>query len=292
LVNKINSLIKKDLQTLTVKKFMTKKLTLASIDQPILGLIDLMDSKHIRHMPVSDKGKIVGILSLRDLMAFSHKELLKEVKEKNKLLKSLEKANEKIKSSQCQLAHASKLAAMGEMGAGVAHELNQPLMAISTHLETVLLNQTISSDEKLLQKLSKVKDQFSRLKTIVQRLSNHSKARDEQVHLADINAPIQDSLFLFQQQLKDHNIDLILELNEDLPLIYIDRFQIQDIVINFLVNARDAIDEVYHHEPGGKIKLFSNLLKNLKCIAIGVIDNGTSIDVKTAKKIFRPFFYH
>jgi C4-dicarboxylate-specific signal transduction histidine kinase len=201
------------------------------------------------------------------------------------------KATEEARmETEMQLLQASKMAAMGEMGAGVAHELNQPLMAITTHLETLSMNKTISSDEKLSLKIRKIQDQFVRLKSIVKRLSDFSKGRTEALTMGDIKVPINDSIFLFAQQFKDHNIELDLQLDADIPEVFFDRYQIQDIILNFLVNARDAIDDVFNQEVGGKIGVYSKLLKEEGVVTVAIKDNGKPIDPKTEEKLFDAFF--
>ncbi len=202
----------------------------------------------------------------------------------------LEKAPKDIKESEAQIMHAGKITAMGKMSAGVAHEMNQPLMAISTHIETLLMNEVVCRDEKLKDKINKIKEQFNRLGSIVQRVSDYSKTRSGAMVNEDINIPVKDSLLLLNQQLKDHNIELSLELDEKTPKIYIDRYYVQDVVINFLVNARDAIDDVYHEKPGGRVKIFSKMLKDAGAVCVGVIDNGKPIEAGTEEKLFSPFF--
>ena len=102
---------------------------------------------------------------------------LKRALEKQKLrldlaqyTKDLEEAHQKLKTQQVQLLQAAKLTAVGELGAGVAHEMNQPLMAMSTHMESLLMNDVVLEHQPLKEKLTKIKDQFVRLGTIVKRM--------------------------------------------------------------------------------------------------------------------------
>ncbi len=265
-----------DYKEARVRDYMTTDLELGSPKMTSYEVIALMREKHIRHMPIVSDGAVQGVVSLRRLAAQYQDEL--------------EALNESLKETQHQLVHASRVAAMGEMSAGVAHELNQPLMALSTHMETLSMNEAITSSEKLTAKMKKVKDQFSRLKSIVQRLSNFSKQRNEEKALGDVNAPIQDSLFLFAQQFKDHNIDIDMQLEDALPQVYFDRYQIQDIVINFLVNSRDAIDDIFQREVGGRVIIYSRKILNDQAVAVGIIDNGKPVTPGTEEKIFNAFF--
>ncbi|OGX20350.1 MAG: hypothetical protein A2Y04_06410, partial [Omnitrophica WOR_2 bacterium GWC2_45_7] len=201
-----------------------------------------------------------------------------------------QKLRQQVKTQQAQLLQAAKLTAVGELGAGVAHEMNQPLMAISTHMESLLMNKDIISHPALKEKIIKIKDQFVRLGTIVKRIHDYSGSRKEGFIEGDVNRPITDGVFLLGQQLKDHNIAVTMNLEKELPAIPIDRYQIQDVVINFLVNARDAVDEHFNQKEGGTIDIVSKKLKDGKGILTGIIDNGIVVKTGAEENIFDPFF--
>ncbi|MBF0484775.1 MAG: response regulator [Candidatus Omnitrophica bacterium] len=201
-----------------------------------------------------------------------------------------QKLRQQLKSQQSQLLQAAKMNAVGELGAGVAHEMNQPLMAISSHLEILLMSDVIMNEPMLKTKIMKIKDQFVRLGTIVKRMHEYSGSRKEGFIQEDPNRPVTDGLYLMQQQLKDHNIELTLDLEKELPHVNIDRYQIQDVIINFLVNARDAVDDWHQQKTGGHITLLSRKMKNGKGIIAGVIDNGIPVKEGTDDSIFNPFF--
>jgi len=202
----------------------------------------------------------------------------------------IEDANRKLKTQGAQLLQAAKLTAVGELGAGVAHEMNQPLMAIASHLEILLMNPVIANDQKINEKILKVKDQFARLGTIVKRMHEYSSGRTGTYLSETVNRPIQDAIYLFAQQLKDHNIEISSSLPEDLPKLYIDRYQIQDVAINFLINARDAINDQFTQKEGGKMHFFSKDLPEHQCVVAGLIDNGIPIKEGTETELLNPFF--
>jgi len=77
---------------------------------------------------------------------------------------------------------------------------------------------------------------------------------------------------------------------EDLPKLYIDRYQIQDVIINFLINARDAIDDAFEQKVGGNIHIFSKFLSEHQCVVAGLIDNGIPIKEGTETELLNPFF--
>ena len=208
------------------------------------------------------------------------------------LKRALEKQalKRQLKFQQTQLVQAAKLTAVGQLGAGVAHEMNQPLMAIASYMESLLMNKVIASEVPLKEKLLKLKDQFNRLSTIVKRMHDYAGNRHGELVMENISRPLLDGFLLFKQQLMDHNIAAVSQIEEGLPKVFIDRYQIQDIVINFIVNARDAVDEKFKQEAGGEITAVAKKLKNGAAVLAGIIDNGIPVKPGTEQDIFNPFF--
>lgn len=201
-----------------------------------------------------------------------------------------QKMREQLKSQQAQIVQAAKLTAVGQLGAGVAHEMNQPLMAISAYMESVLMHKAVNENEPLKEKLVKLKDQLVRLGSIVKRMHEYAGNRHAQMTFEDANRPVQDGYFLFRQQLEDRNIRAGLNLEENLPKVYMDRYQVQDVVINFIVNARDAVEERFRQDGGSEMTLISRKLPGGQGILIGLIDNGIPVKPGTEQDLFNPFF--
>ncbi|MBF0387258.1 MAG: response regulator [Candidatus Omnitrophica bacterium] len=195
-----------------------------------------------------------------------------------------------LSNQQVQLLQAAKLAAVGELGAGVAHEMNQPLMAILTHIESLLMNDVVCEHPELQTKIGRMKDQFVRLSSIVKRMHDYSGSRKEGFSQEDINRPVSDAVYLLGQQLKDHNIVVETDLEKDLPMIFLDRYQVQDVIMNFMVNGRDAIDEKFQQNEGGRMKVITRKLKGGQGVLVGSIENGIPVKEGTDNSIFNPFF--
>ncbi|MBF0594948.1 MAG: response regulator [Candidatus Omnitrophica bacterium] len=203
--------------------------------------------------------------------------------EKRKLL-------HQVSNQQVQLLQAAKLAAVGELGAGVAHEMNQPLMAILTHIESLLMNDVVCEHPELETKITRMKDQFVRLSSIVKRMHDYSGSRKEGFSKEDVNRPVTDAVYLLGQQLKDHNIVVETDLEKELPHVFIDRYQVQDVIMNFMVNGRDAIDEKFKQGEGGRMKVVSRKLPGGQGVLVGSIENGIPVKEGTDNSIFNPFF--
>ncbi len=191
---------------------------------------------------------------------------------------------------QVKMVQLAKMTAVGQLGAGVAHEMNQPLMAMSAYLESLLMDPVTSAQPAFKKKILKIKDQFTRLGTIVKRMHDYSGSRTAGFVHEDVNRPIHDGYYILRQQLKDHNILIHEQLADGLPKVSMDRYQIQDIVINFLVNASDAIDDRFGRNEGGEMTLLSQQLKCSEAVFVGFIDNGIPVKTGTELNIFEPFF--
>lgn len=197
---------------------------------------------------------------------------------------------EKLQIQQAKMVQLAKLTAVGQLGAGVAHEMNQPLMAMSAYLESLLMDEFVLAHPVVKDKILKIKDQFTRLGTIVRRMHDYAGSRTAGFVMEAVNRPLHDGYYILKQQITNHGIVLKEELDADLPKVFMDRYQIQDIVINFLINAMDALDDRFHKADGGEMTLISKKLKNHEAVLVGVIDNGIPVGKGTEADIFNPFF--
>jgi len=195
-----------------------------------------------------------------------------------------------LEQFQVMPGQIAKMAALGEFAASVAHSLNQPLSAIAGRIESLLMDTDVTSHPAIKEMVGEMKREFSRFGSMVNMIGGYSKMRQPEMREGNINIPVLDSLHLFGQQLKDDNIALVPELGEDIPDIYFDRYQIEDVMINLLVNARDAINELYQKKAGGKVRVFSGAITGERAVVVGIIDNGNPITEEAQKKLFTPFF--
>jgi len=210
------------------------------------------------------------------------------------------------KSAETELAHqrvraaqADRLQVLGEMSAGMAHELNQPLGAISATAEGTLLryeNQIPISQEKVVQAMQYILDMVERMSDTINHLRIFSRdtSKQNQVHCS-LNEVIHNSLKMIHTQLINHDIELILELDETLPSFYGHPQELEHIFINLLTNARDALDEKDEKLKDTQtwqkqIILRSQYNANTKKIIIEIEDNGIGISSDAGHRIFDPFF--
>ncbi|MGZ5009983.1 MAG: PAS domain S-box protein [Methylobacter sp.] len=189
-----------------------------------------------------------------------------------------------------ELAHVTRLGLMGEMASGIAHEVNQPLSAISSYTQVSLnLINTESPDlVKLTEILYKTQQQALRAGQIIHRMRKFVKSHSIHRLSADINALIHEAVGLCIADLKQNGIRLAFELENNLPTVYVDHVQIEQVIINLLRNSIDALNNL----PAGQqryLSIQSRLTLNNN-IQVRVKDNGAGLDKDQQQKVLTPFY--
>ena len=185
-----------------------------------------------------------------------------------------------LRTSQAQLVQAGKLAAIGTLAAGVAHELNQPLMVIRGQAQ--LLLQDDPDPFQYRAKLEQIERQTAKMAAIIDHLRVFGRTPEGEARPVDLNAVVHDALLLVGAQLAERAIDLRLELAEPPPMALAEANQIEQIVLNLLVNVRDALGK------GGKV-VITTRLEGDGCW-LTVQDDGPGIPVAVLSRLFEPFF--
>jgi PAS domain S-box-containing protein len=231
-------------------------------------------------------GKVLPILTSLFLLRDDNNELIgtagifKDISEQ-KLLEA------KLKATQASLIEASKMRAIGELVAGVAHEINNPLMASQTILYVILKNLPQDSPER--QRLELIKGCNARIEKIVEHLREFSRQTKPEFILIDINQPIENAMIMTGQQLINHNITIEKHLSEDLPKILGDVNQLEQVFLNLISNARDAMEDTME-ERKLTISSYSVEENGNPYIAVSFKDTGAGIPKDNLDKIIEPFF--
>ncbi len=214
----------------------------------------------------------------------------KPEKEKNEsYIKTLEeelaRKTELLKSTQKQQIHTEKLASLGRMAAGVAHELNSPLTGIIVFSNLML--QRLSPEDTLNREDTKVIiEQAEKCSQIISNLLKFSRSIPTKKSDIDMNQTIEKVLHIIKNQSKFHNVVMENRLNSDLPFIEGDSSQIEQVFLNLLINASDAMNDK------GKILIQTNQVnENRKdYLVIEFTDEGPGIPEEHLDKLFEPFF--
>ncbi|MBI5468821.1 MAG: response regulator [Deltaproteobacteria bacterium] len=183
---------------------------------------------------------------------------------------------------QKRMMLSSKLASLGEMAAGVAHEINNPLQAILCNIELI----DGETNESGHRRLKRVRDGVLRIKTIIKDLLIFAREQTTETENADLNPVIEKSLEILKHQLRMVNVSTALDLFPKPMIVKINRNMFQQVMINLLQNARDAMEE---SGTGSTVTIRSRLAPGKEAI-VEVSDDGPGIPEKIIDRIFDPFF--
>lgn len=181
-----------------------------------------------------------------------------------------------------QLLHSERLAATGELAAGMAHEIYNPLTAIAGLAETALM----ASDRltpRLQETLTTIKTQAERAGGVVRRLLGFAKPAEPQFAPCQLNKVIEESLAMVRYKADLHKISLELSLDPDLPSFIADHVQLQEVCVNLLLNAVQAMP------TGGQLRLVTRPVEDDR-VEMKVIDTGCGIPASHLARVFDPFF--
>ncbi|MEJ2037415.1 MAG: ATP-binding protein [Desulfosarcinaceae bacterium] len=192
-----------------------------------------------------------------------------------------------------QMIQFSKLKTLGEMSAGIAHELNQPLNAIkmgSEFLEMVIESEVPIDDKDLHTVVTEVNRQVDRASDIITRLRLFGRKSDFSRERVSLNQPINSVLKMLGRQLALQNITLELDLAEPSPAVLAHPNRIEQVVFNLLTNARDAINQKAELDPEVRGGIAIRTFSDEQWAALSVSDNGTGIPEAERQRIFEAFF--
>jgi len=179
-----------------------------------------------------------------------------------------------------QLQRADRLAALGEIAAGVAHEIRNPLTSIKGFIQ--LIETGMPTDDKKRQYTSIIIEETNRLNKMVRELLYYARPSESLKIDININQVLEDTLILVNLNASHKPVEFTMNYGENLPALQGDQEQIKQIFLNLLINSVQAIDE------GGKVEVTSKLTGDI--ISVVVEDDGKGIDAGHYKRIFDPFF--
>jgi len=193
---------------------------------------------------------------------------------------------ERLKAAENQLIQSAKLAAIGQLVAGVAHELNNPLFSAMGNAELLLMEPGIEEDRET--KLKSIIESVERAKRIVNDLVQFSRKETLSREVLSINGVIRKTAALREYELKVNDIELECSLTEDLPRVEGNPIRLQQVFLNIIVNAEQAI--VSSKKTGGKIRILTRPDPVQPSVIIEIANNGPHIPADIIARIFEPFF--
>jgi signal transduction histidine kinase len=248
------------------------------IEERIVGTLNVSESARAKQFQEED---------LRALMLFADQAAL--ALEKAQLYRDSQRQLEKLLSvldelgrTQAQLIHSEKLASLGVLAGGVAHEINNPLMVILGRTELMLMDQDLTDDAK--KNLETICHETERIARIVQNLLTFSrKSRQEKIETVDVNDVLERTLMLSEHQLTVGNVHVHKEIDPNLPTIMANSGQLQQVFMNLIINAHHAMND------GGDLTVRTGTVPDDR-VFVEISDTGCGIAPEDINRIFDPFF--
>jgi histidine kinase len=211
----------------------------------------------------------------------------------SRLSQKTERLRRIIQQKDVELLQMSKHASLAEITAGIAHELTQPLAGIKCISQNMIddINYDEFDNLQAVSDLSRICALVDKSSSIIDHIRNFSKKSTIAMQFIDINKVILNALDLINFQFKKHNIEIILKLDDDIKKIYGDKIALEQLLINLLLNARDAIIEkrkIENTDFNGCIQITSE--QNQEKVDLIIEDNGIGISQDLLKNIWSPFF--
>lgn len=200
----------------------------------------------------------------------------------------IKKADLEIEDAIAKTEHTSKMASIGRLASGVAHEINNPLAIINEKaglMKDILeVSDSLEQNkEKFLSLINGIAENVNRCRTITHRLLGFSRRMEISHETVDINDAVKEVISFLDKEILYRNIRLELNLQNNLPKVKTDKGQVQQVFLNIINNAIDAVKEE------GQIDVFSQV-KNNRFVRVSIRDNGPGIPKENLKHIFEPFY--
>jgi two-component system NtrC family sensor kinase len=198
------------------------------------------------------------------------------------LERKVEKRTAELKAMQAHLIQSEKLAGVGKLAAGVAHEINNPLTCVLTNSSLMLSD--LPPDDARREDLQAIVNETLRCRKIVKGLLDFARQTKPQKQSINLNKLAEDVLLLVKNQASFQNISIQTELDSSLPMVLADADQIRQVVLNIILNASDAMPQ------GGELFIRSCQEPKSKSVMLKISDTGPGIPEEIQNKLFEPFF--
>jgi signal transduction histidine kinase len=225
---------------------------------------------YLRAMPASDEGPFLK----------EERKLIREIAQKIAIIIERKEAEANMRLLQEQIRHADRLASIGELTAGIAHELNNPLHNILGFAQLLIQNDSLNEQAKL--DVEKIIKAALNSREIIKKLMYFSRQMPQDFKNVNLNQVIRDTMCFIEPQCKNENISISFHLENDIPEIYADTLQLNQVIVDLVVNAIQAMPE------GGTLTISTRT--DNQSVLLKVEDNGTGISRKIIQHIFNPFF--
>jgi two-component system sensor histidine kinase TtrS len=241
----------------------------------ILALVVIWTIWHMARVEYLVKVRTIELLE-------ANKRLEHEIAERKRV-------EESDRLHQAELAHVSRVSTMGELASGLAHELNQPLAAITNYARGCARRLETGSVEQheLLEATLRIVDQAERAAAIIQRLRGFLRKKESAHTVIDINATVGETVELFSSEARKNGVTVRMNLAPRLPPTHADMIEIEQVILNLMRNGVEAMADV---EPEHRELVISTGMSNEDSISVDVRDNGHGLSDEERMHLFEPFY--
>lgn len=270
-----------------IKEELAKGIHIPELKEVVQQMNDIEAEASI---PLISKGHLIGILNLshkfsKDIYSHEDIELLTTLANQASIAVENARLYEDLKKSKSYIRRADRLASLGTLTAGLAHEIRNPLVAIKTL--TQLLPERLDDEEFRNHFLSIASGEVDRISSLLNELLEFARPSDPKLEFEDINSILDGMVLLISTESKKKQIRIIKQYDPELPRIKVDREQIKQVFLNILLNAIEATPE------NGEIRIKTRSFKKPggeSYVQIEFTDTGCGIPSEYLEEIFNPFF--
>jgi two-component system NtrC family sensor kinase len=257
------------------------------ISRPIRAMADaakkITEGDYSQKVEISSDDEIGFLADNFNTMVAELVRAHQELKESAETLeRKVEQRTTELKTMQAHLIQSEKLAGVGKLAAGVAHEINNPLTCVLTNSSLILSD--LPHDDPRREDLQTIVDETLRCRKIVKGLLDFARQTKPQKQALDLNKVVEDVLSLVRNQASFQNITIRTEMDPNLPSVLADADQMRQVILNIILNAADAMPQ------GGALRIRSYFEAKSNQVMLRISDTGPGIPVEIQDKLFEPFF--
>ena len=259
-----------------------------SLVRPLEDMVAV--SKEIAGGRLDQRVKEVGDQSELGVLSSSFNAMLDRIREMNQQIEQWAKVleqrvaerTEQLVKTQTAMGRQQRLASLGQLAAGIAHEINNPLGGILTFAS--LVEEELADDSPVREDVEEIVRQADRCRRIVQELLEFSRERETRMAPHRLNGIVSRTLAMLEKQASFHDINIIRNLDPRDPVAVVDESQLQQVFMNIFLNAADAMGE------RGNLTVTTGQNKDNKEVFVRITDSGCGIPEHMREAIFDPFF--
>ncbi len=205
-------------------------------------------------------------------------------------LEKIETANRDLKKAQQEIIRAEKLASIGRLSAGIAHEIGNPISIVLGYLGLLKTRSISPEDSKGKDYIARAEVEINRINDVIRQLLDFSRSTPSGFTDFSVHDILRDTGRMLSQQPLMENIRLYLDFSASSDIIHADRNQLHQVIVNLVINAADSISAVADNPEQGEIRISTAVSEDSRWIRISIRDNGCGISPENKDKVFDPFF--